>query len=601
MASKAKKSTQRKLTAILCADVVGYSRLMGADEEATVATLTAYRKVFTSKIKRHSGRVVDAKGDALLAEFASVVDAVKGAVEIQRELAEKNAELSDDRRMDFRIGINLGDVVVKDDVIYGDGVNVAARLEALAEPGGICISRPVYDQVESKLHLECEYLGEQQVKNIAKPVRAYSVNLTQADVDKQVEPPDAVSAQAVIADGLSLELPDRPSIAVLAFQNMSGDPEQEYFSDGITEDIITDLSKIPELFVIARNSSFSYKGRAVTVQQVGQEMGVRYVLEGSVRKSGERVRITAQLVDAQSGHHRWAERYDRDMDDLFSLQDEITSEIVSALDVELVSGEGVRQWRTSVKNAEARDCLYRGNRYLLQLKKETGIAARRMFERVIELEPEFAGGYVSLAWTYIQEVGFGDGEISLESLDKAAELAKKAISLDEGYGVPYSIIANVHLYLGEHEQALAETLKATELEPNNANVNIYAANVLGQCDRAEEGVTMAQNALRLSPVYAPYFLNIYARNNYLCGRNEQAITAFKAALELNAGFSRTRAWLAAIYMQLEREAEAKAEAREVLKINPRFSLASFSHRLLFKDKEIRDALLANMRKAGLPE
>ncbi len=342
--TKSQKSTQRKLTAILCADVAGYSRLMGDDEEATIETLTAYRKVFTSEIKKHRGRVVDAKGDAILAEFASVVDAVNGAVEIQRKLAEQNAELPDERRMDFRIGINLGDVVVKDGVIYGDGVNIAARVEALAEPGGICISRPVFDQVESKLNLECEYLGEQKVKNIAKPVRAYKVNLTQPERGEQVEQPEAVSTASLVPDGISLELPDKPSIAVLAFENMSGDSEQEYFSDGIAEDIITDLSKLSELFVIARNASFSYKGKAVLPQQVGRELGVRYILEGSVRKAGNRVRINAQLIDASTEKHLWAERYDRELKDIFALQDELTEKIVRALDVTLISGEQARFW-----------------------------------------------------------------------------------------------------------------------------------------------------------------------------------------------------------------------------------------------------------------
>ncbi|MCZ6472307.1 MAG: adenylate/guanylate cyclase domain-containing protein, partial [SAR324 cluster bacterium] len=337
--SKANKGTQRKLTAILCADVVGYSRLMGDDEEATIEILTAYRKVFTSKIKKHRGRVVDAKGDAILAEFAAVTDSVSCAVEIQQGLAERNIKLADNRRMDFRIGVNLGEVMVKGEEIYGDGINVAARLESLAEPGGICISRNVYDQVKNKLKLEYEYLGEQQVKNIAEPVRAYNVNFTQSDDDKKVEQPVPISADSLIPGGISLELPDRPSIAVLAFENMSSDPDQEYFSDGITEDIITDLSKISNLFVIARNASFTYKGRSVNPKQVAGELGVRFVLEGSVRKAGSRVRITAQLIEAATDSHLWAERYDRELEDVFAVQDDITFEIVTALDVKLVKGE----------------------------------------------------------------------------------------------------------------------------------------------------------------------------------------------------------------------------------------------------------------------
>ncbi|MBW7998534.1 MAG: adenylate/guanylate cyclase domain-containing protein, partial [Candidatus Glassbacteria bacterium] len=380
--------THRKLTAILSADVAGYSRLMGADEEATIETLTAYRKVFLSYIENHRGRVVDAKGDAILAEFSSVVDAVSSAVEIQRELAAKNAALPDDRRMDFRIGINLGDVVVKDDVIYGDGVNVAARLESLAEPGGICISRPVYDQVESKLKLEYDFLGEQQVKNIAKPVRAYKVLLEPGQAPTRTEralrklargwrkaalaatvtvlvalvaalawnlyrQSVSDSALAAFEKEAAFPLPNKPSIAVLAFDNLSGDPEQEYFSDGLSENLITTLAKIPQLFVIARNSSFKYKGQQVDVRQVGRELGVRYVLEGSVQKAGDHIRITAQLIDAATGNHLWAGSYDREQKDIFQVMDDVTWQVVKELEVKLTYGEMVRHAMKGTKNFAA--------------------------------------------------------------------------------------------------------------------------------------------------------------------------------------------------------------------------------------------------------
>ncbi len=367
--SKGKKSTQRKLTAILCADVVGYSRLMGDDEEATLESLTAYRKVFTSSIPKFRGRVVDAKGDSILAEFASVVDAVNSAVEIQRELAERNAELTDDRRMDFRIGINLGDVVVKDDAIYGDGVNIAARLESLAEPGGICISRPAHDQVKSKLTLEYEYLGEQQVKNIAEPVRAYRV---------RTDDPESASPQAPAQE---TDKPSRlPTIAVLPLANLSNDPEQEYFSDGITEDLITDLSKISGLSVVSRNAVFLYKGKAVNPVEVSEELGVRYVLEGSIRKAANRVRISAQLIDPTTGYHLWAERYDRDLTDIFALQDEISEKIVAALEVKLTAGEQGQVAVRYTDNLEAYDYFLRGRAYQARVTKETTDQAREMFE-----------------------------------------------------------------------------------------------------------------------------------------------------------------------------------------------------------------------------
>jgi adenylate cyclase len=323
---------ERKLVAILSADVQGYSRLMGEDEEATIRTLTAYREVMTSLIQQHRGRVVDSPGDNLLAEFTSAVDAVQGAVAIQRGLETRNAELPASRQMHYRIGINVGDVVVEGERLYGDGVNIAARLESLAEGGGICISGTVYDQVKNKLPIGYEYQGEQTVKNIADPVRMYRVQLGS----------ESTAPKTDAAPPVTLPLPDKPSIAVLPFTNMSGDPEQEYFSDGMTDDIITDLSKVSGLFVIARNSTFIYKGKAVKVGEVGRELGVRHVLEGSVRKAGNRVRINVQLIDAPTGGHVWAERYDRELEDIFALQDELTQRIVFALKVMLTPEEQAR-------------------------------------------------------------------------------------------------------------------------------------------------------------------------------------------------------------------------------------------------------------------
>ena len=383
---------ERKLAAILSADVKGYSRLMGEDEEATIHTLTAYREVMTTLIQRHRGRVVDSPGDNLLAEFASAVDAVRCAVEVQHELRVRNTELPAQRKMEFRIGLNVGDVVVEGEKLYGDGVNIAARLEGLAEPGGICISRTVHDQVENKLVLSYEYLGEQTVKNIAKPVRVWRVRepevaapaestsvLRQAQHERLSDSVTPSSSGQALSQPQSdpyasmLTLPDKPSIAVLPFANMSGDPEQEYFSDGITEDLITDLSKLSGLFVIARQSVFTYKGKPVKVQEVSRELGVRYVLEGSVQKAAERVRITAQLVDATTGHHLWAERYDRPFKDIFALQDEITRRIVGALEVKLTPGEHEQVWRRYTDNVEAYDYLLRGWESQQRLTQETNV------------------------------------------------------------------------------------------------------------------------------------------------------------------------------------------------------------------------------------
>src|SRR2546425_3009378 len=379
-----KETMERKLTALLSADVKGYSRLMGEDEEVTIRTLTAYRQVMATLIAQHRGRVVDSPGDNLLAEFASAVDAVRGAVEIQRDLQVKNAELPPERRMEFRIGINVGDVVVEGERLYGDGVNIAARLEALAEGGGICIAGTVYDQVENKLSLGYEYVGEQMVKNIAKPVRVYRVRL-------EAEAPATEPGKDKVTSPLppsALPLPDKPSIIILPFVNLSSDPEQEYFSDGLTEVLTGDLSKISTLFVISRNSAFTYKGKAVKVQDVSREMGVRYVLEGSVLKAGDQVRITVQLIDAATGYHLWSERYDGRLTDIFALQDEIVQKIVTTLKLQLTLQEHGYLMRKHTDNLEAYDAFLRGMEYFWRLTREANAQAQQMYEKAIALDPQ---------------------------------------------------------------------------------------------------------------------------------------------------------------------------------------------------------------------
>ena len=417
---------KRKLTAILSADVVGYSRLMSEDEEATVRTLTTYREVLSTLVIDHNGRVVDSPGDNILAEFASVVDALRCAWDVQQEIKSRNTDLPENRRMNFRIGINLGDVIEERDRIYGDGVNIAARLEALAEEGGICISGTAYDQVKNKLPFKYEYDGEQTVKNIKEPVRVYSILMKPETVQKVIADNkvkrktwkkvalSAIIVLVVVAGGfigwylyhrqaaqielassdkMAFPLPDMPSIAVLPFDNLSDNPEQEYFSDGMTDDLITDLSKISGLFVIARNSSFQYKGQSVDIKKVSRELGVLYVLEGSVRRAGDKIRINAQLIDATTGGHLWAERYDRDLKDIFALQDEVTQKIVAALAVKLTEDEQKRLVRKYTDNIEAYDFYLQGMEYKNRYTKEANIQARQMFERAIDLDPEFAAAY----------------------------------------------------------------------------------------------------------------------------------------------------------------------------------------------------------------
>jgi adenylate cyclase len=463
---------ERKLAAILSADVKGYSRLMGEDELATVRTLTAYREVLTTLIQAHRGRVVDSPGDNLLAEFASVVDAVQCATEIQQDLAVRNAALPAHRQMAFRIGINVSDVLTDDGRLYGDGVNIAARLEGLAEAGGICLSDTAYTQVKNKLTLAYEYIGEQQVKNIAEPVRVWRIK-TESEGGSSAGEADSPRSQSqgptsilqgpktrgvgtvrwsrivlvglflatslatslyfalpALRDQPTLALPLKPSIAVLPFVNMSADPTQDYFSDGMTDTLITDLSKLAGLFVIARNSTFVYKGKAIKPQQVSQELGVRYVLEGSVQKAEARVRIIVQLVDAATGHHLWAERYDRELKDIFTLQDELTRRVVGALQVKLTTQEQGRLGRVPTENLAAYDYYLRGKEYWERATQEANGQARQLFEHAIALDPQFALAYTGLGLTYLREWLWG-WSYDPHTLDQAVELAQKARALDD--------------------------------------------------------------------------------------------------------------------------------------------------------------------------
>ena len=644
----ASSGTQRKLTAILCADVAGYSRLMGADEEATIETLTAYRKVFLSSIASHNGRVVDAKGDAILAEFASVVDAVNSAVEIQRELAERNAELPGDRRMDFRIGINLGDVVVQDDVIYGDGINVAARLEALAEPGGICISRSAYDQVKNKLKLEYEYLGEQQVKNIAEPVRAYRVlSLPGAAAHRVVGAKKKLAvrwrkvgvaivvvvllagagllgwndyrertteaalaafrentALAAFRESPALPLPEKPSIAVLAFDNLSGDKEQEFFSDGISENITTMLARLPGMFVIARNSAFIYKGKPVDVRQVGRELGVRYVLEGSMQKSAGRVRITAQLVDAVTGRHLWADRYDRKLQELFTVQDEITLKIVKALQLKLSRGAQALITH-STDNLEAWEASVKALRHWWRFTRVDNLQARKLAERALELDPNFALMYVYIGWTHWFEARLKWVAPS-KSYEKAMAMANRGLRLNPLIGLGYSLRGRIYNdYFRNYDKAIAENERGIELEPNNPNMHLdYAGRLIG-VGRAEEAVASMERAKRLHPYHPPiYFFNAGVAN-YFSGRYEAAAAEYEKynKAQVKGTALRGDVLLVAAYAAAGKEQMAKAQAAQILKEDSRFSANEFASKAFGYYKNPRDLekVIADLRKSGLPE
>jgi adenylate cyclase len=586
------ENVERKLTAILSADVKGYSRLMGEDEVGTLRMLTAYREVTDALIQQHRGRIVGTAGDSILAEFASAVDAVQCAVDIQQALKTRNAALPSERRMEFRIGINVGDVIVEGPQIYGDGVNISARLEALAEGGEICLSGTVYDQVENKLVLGYEYLGEQTVKNIAKPVRVYRVRLAREAVAPPVREKDEVTVP-------SLALPDKPSIAVLPFVNLSSDPEQEYFSDGMTEDLITDLSKLSGLFVSSRYSVFTYKGKAVKVQEVSRELGVRYVLEGSVRKVGDRILITAQLVDATTGGHVWAERYDRPLQDLFALQEEVRRKIVVHLALRLTDEEQEQLQRAYTPHPEAYDYTMRGWGYLYRFTPDANAQTRQLCEQAIALDPTYGVAYAVLGWTYFMEWVLQWSQ-DPQALERAFELARKAIALDDSLPPAHELLGWTYLWKNkQHEQAIAEVKRAIAHGPNWFSSYASLGRILNYAGRPEEAIGFGEQARRFSPRTPIYYLPVLSEAAYLLGRYEEAIATYKQILTLMPNDLTVHVGLAATYSELNREVEAEAEVAEVLRINPQFSLEVHRQRVPYKDPAVLERYLAALRKAGL--
>jgi adenylate cyclase len=625
---------KRKLTAILSADVKGYSRLMGDDEEATVRTITAFREIMTSLIQGGNGRVVDAKGDNVLAEFPSVVDAVHCAVRVQKELKEKNAALVESRRMEFRIGINLGDVIEEEDTIYGDGVNIAARLEGLAEGGGICISGKVYEEVKNKLALGYEHLGEQIVKNIKEPVRAYRVLMQPEHAGKVVREKRpgnrqrrwgmlAVAVVLVAAAGvlairnsnlhlpsfepasverMAFPLPAKPSIAVLPFTNTSGDPKDDYLADGFTENIISSLSKNSEMFVISRNSSFTYRGAPAKVQKVSEELGVRYVLEGSVQKSADRVRVPVQLVDATTGHQLWSERYDRDMRDFFAVQDEITGKIAAALQVELTHGERTRSYVTT-PNLVAWECTVKGNGFFVRFTKEDNAKARELFRRATELDPKYAFAWALLAWSHFIDAWFEFSESPAGSYDEAVELAQRALALDNTIPDTHSLLGFIHLIQRQHEQALAEGSRALALSPNDGTSLMLLAQTLCYAGRIKEAIPLARKAVRLSPCVPAWYIAVLGLCYYSAEMQEESLEAYNQLLKRSQNGETPPWWahvgLTSVYMKLGREREARAHAAEVLKIEPDFSLEWIGKLMPFKDPARLEHHLEALRKAGL--
>ncbi len=623
---------KRKLTAIFSADVAGYSRLMAEDETATVKTIASYREIMASLIKQHRGRVVDSPGDNVLAEFSSVVDAVQCAVAVQNEIQTRNADLPDSRKMEFRIGINLGDVIDEEDRIYGDGVNIAARLEALADPGGICVSKTAFDQIGTKLPLGYEYLGEQPVKNIPKPVGAYRVLMKPDAAGKVIGEKRflgrysrrtamaAIIILVIVAGGLvswniylqqlkkvepasvekmALPLPDIPSIAVLAFDNLSGDPSQEYFGEGIAEEIITTLSNVGELFVIARNSSFSYKGKPVKIQQISEELGVRYVLEGSVRRSGDRVRVTAQLIDAINGQHLWAKSYDRDLKNMFEIQDEITMKIVTSLRITLADGEQARFVEKESKNPDVYLKFLQAHKLWRDGTKESLLRYGQLVQEIVDIQPEYSHGYSALGW-YHYELG-NQGISPQENHEKAFKLAQKALSIDESDVYAHALLSYIYLLKNKIEKAIESGKRAVGIQPNGAMVNMSLGSTLSYAGRVDEAIVYLKQAIRLNPFPAWYYYVHLGRCYLQMGQYEDALIELKKAHQRGPNAVSTNLWIAINYILLDQEEEARASAAKALELRPNLSVAFFCKYTKFKNQAFIKLVADAMRKAGFPE
>ncbi len=622
---------ERKLTAILHADVVGYSRLMEQDEVETHRVLSESLHTITDLIENHGGKVMNLAGDAILAGFPSVVEALACAVDIQRDLKSRNEDRPEERKFEMRIGLNLGDVIVDQDDIYGEGVNVAARLQSIAEPGGICVARAVYEQVKGKLELDYVSMGEQQVKNIVEPVAAYRVLLEPASAGTSTGKTKtkrsrwrpvaaAITGVAIVASAAMLiwnyyllsppagvepvtrglavpQLPARPSIAVLPFKNLSADPGEDYFADGVTEDIITDLSKFRNLFVIASNTVFTYKGKPVNVQQVSRELGVRYVLEGSIQKAGEKIRVNVQLIDGASGHHLWAERLVRGSDDLFALQDEIVRTIVATMATKVDAVERERIMRKGTKSLEAYDYVLRGREYRSRNTRAANAEAQNLFRKAIELDPRYGSAYVDLAWCYFNTVTFGWSQSPSQALEQAHDLAQKALSLEASDYGAHRVLGVVYIKWMQYDLAIKNLTRALELNPNDADSYdaIGAARLYsGQSRAATEAL---ETALRFDPNPRPDVFIHLALAYYLVGRYDDAIATMQQSLERTPNLPAHHVILAAAHAQAGHAVDAERAANKVRRFDPFFEVDSFG--TAFRATADRRSIAEGLRKAGL--
>ena len=576
----------RRLAAILAADIAGYSTLMGADEARTVVDLKGHQAIVLPMIGQFGGRIIDTAGDGILAEFNSVANAVECAVAIQDTMRARNAETDAHRKMQYRIGINLGDVIYDDSRIYGDGINVAARLESLAEPGGICISSKVYEDVRGKINLGFDDIGEQKLKNIAQSVRCYQVS-------------GSKRTTSLLGDAKTLALPDKPSIAILPFANLSGDPDQEYFGDGIAEDILTDLAKLRWLFVIARNSSFTFRGKAVDVRNVSRELGVRYVMEGSVRRAGNRVRVTAQLIDATIGSQVWASRYDRDLADIFSVQDEITSAIAAAIGPAIIGAEQQRALRKSAERLDAWEAYHRGAWHLAVGNRESSLIAKDFFQKSVDLDPNFAAAHAALAQIVLQS-GVNFHIISLDEAARAAEqLARKALSLDPSDAGAHTQLALAMYAAGDLEGCISKCNEALSIDGNCANAHGAKGIALLFAGQREKARTSIRTCLRLNPrdPARASRLPLIAFSHYLDGDYEVAAETSRDVIRRYPGHTPSYRFLLASLGQLGRLAECEA----LMKIAPTGYDHYARHRPPWFGLKDFEHMLEGLRKAGWSE
>lgn len=626
----AESIAQRKLSAILSADVKGYSKLMGEDEVHTVETLTLYQNIIIDLIKTQHGRVVNTPGDNILAEFSSALHAVKCAIAIQKTIEEENQKLEGHRQMIFRIGINLGDILHHRENIYGDGVNIASRIEKLADPGGICISRGVFDQVKKNIAHGFEYLGEHAVKNIPEPIRIYRILLSSEDEGKILnEEPSSISGQrrAIFITSIALliciafagwffvptsdqsknsdtkkmsyALPEHPSIAVLPFTNMSEDPDKEYFSDGMTEHIITSLSKVPYLLVIARNSSFSYKNRFVNVQQIAEELGVQYILEGSVQRYENRVRVTAQLIDSTEGYHLWAETYDREIEDIFNLQDEIAMKIMAKMQVELTVDELGRLSSTRTDNIKAYEKYLMGYEvYQRRTEKDTQ-QARNLALEAISLDPEYGAPYILLARTYLDDVWYYKTNPK-KSLLIAEEHVKMSIALSGQNSMTHQILGSLYYLRRQYDEAIVECEKALELMPNSAQAHYFYGHALRWAGRFPEAITAFEKAIRLNPITPLKYVNNLAWAYAYNGNLQKAIYLWNQAISRNQDYFFAHLGLTFAYQLTDQKELARKEAREVLRIKPKITISKIRKGPATRGID-RERIHTALRDAGIPE